>query len=132
MNDLTDGILDRARHQVRPRSLPERRYEEDDWSRQAARITPRRLYRGPIMEMTSPRRLFDFDADDLDAWRSLSEQVPNWRRVRALAEYWTDGNRNLAEIAHLVELESGQRVGEAIETWFRLLALAGLMTLEEK
>jgi len=131
MNDLTDGILDRARHQVRPRSLPEIPDEEDEWSRRAARILPRRKYRGPIMEMSTPRRLFDFDADDLATWRSLPDQAPHWRRLRALAEYWTNGRRNLAEIARLVELESGERAGEAIETWFNLLAKAGLITLDE-
>ena len=131
LHDLSDGILDRARHQVRPRRLPEVPFEEDAWSRRAAHIVPRRLYRGPIMEMGSPRSLFDFDADDLATWRSLYEQTPNWRRVRALAEYWTNGRRNLAEIARLVALESGQRAGETIETWFNLLAKAGLMALDE-
>ena len=132
MNALTDGLLDRARHQVRPRSLPPLSPSSDDeaWRRRASAIIPQRLYRGPIMEMGSPRQLFAFDEADIETWRGLYRQVPHWRLVRVFAEYWTDGQRDLAEIARLTALESGQNAGPAIETWFRLLEKAGLMVMQ--
>ncbi len=130
VNELTDALLDRARRQVRPRALPQLDAQPDAWTLRASAIIPRRLYRGPIMEMGWPRRLFPFDEDDIETWRHLYQQVPGWRLVRALAQYWTDGHRNLAEIARLTALESGQEAGPAIETWFRLLQKAGLMTLD--
>jgi hypothetical protein len=132
LNEITDGLLDRARHQVRPRNLPQLDPKPDAWAQQAASVIPKRLYRGPIMEMGSPRGLFPFDDADAATWQDLYRQVEHWRLLRALAEYWVDGQRSLAEIARLVELESGQAIGPAIETYFNLLAKAGMMTLERR
>jgi len=129
MNELTDGILDRARHQVRPRNLPRLSIEPDDWQRRAAGITPRRLYRGPVMEMGLPNIVIQLSEDDQKIWMGLYQQVPGWRLVRAFAEYWTDGRHNLAEIARLVEMETGQAIGPAIETYFDLLARVGMMEM---
>lgn len=131
MNELTDGLLDRARHQARPRSLPNLESPPDEWERQASKLIPKRLYRGPIMEMGSPGQLFAFDEADIETWMGLYRQVPHWRLVRVFAEYWTDGQRSLAEIADLTALESGQNAGPAIETWFRLLVKAGLMAMDQ-
>lgn len=130
LNELTDGLLERARHQVRPRTLPGLAQQTDAWTLRASAIIPQRLYRGPIMEMGSPNQLFAFDEEDIVTWRGLYAQIPEWRLVRVFAEYWADGQRNLAEIAHLVAMESGQSAGPAIETWFRLLEKAGLMTMQ--
>jgi hypothetical protein len=130
MNELTDGLLDRARHQTRPRTLPRLDPHPDDWTLRADALFPKRLYRGPIMDMGSPHQLFEFDETDLEIWQGLYRQVPGWRLVRVFAEYWADGQRSLAEIARLVALESGQHVGPAIEAWFRLLEKAGLMTMQ--
>ncbi len=130
MNELTDGILDRARHQVRPRNLPQLSVEPDDWQQRAAHIVPRRLYRGPIMETGLPRSVLQLSAEERKTWSALPGQVPAWRLVRAFAEYWTDGYRSLAEIARLVALETGIDAGPTIETWFNLMAKAGLMQIE--
>ena len=129
MNELTDGILDRARHQVRPRNLPQLALEPDDWQQRAAGIVPRRLYRGPIMAMVFPDVVLPLDEDDQQVWQALFAQVPGWRMLKAFAEYWADGERSLAEIARLVELETGHAIGPAIETYFNLLAKVGLMEM---
>ncbi len=130
LNELTDGVLDRARHQVRPRNLPTLVIEPDAWTRRAAKIAPRRLYRGPVMEMNVPSQVLPLNAEDTQTWHSLASETPGWRLIKALAEYWVDGRRNLAEIARLVELETGRSAGPTIERYFNLLARAGLMLME--
>jgi hypothetical protein len=45
----------------------------------------------------------------------------------SLLQYWADGQRTIAEIADLVELELGQPIGEVALRYFKLLAAAGLV-----
>ena len=128
--EFSDGALDRARRRMRPSAMLEQNVEPNPWALSARGIIPQRLYRGPIMEMGSPEALFPFNDEDLATWRSLADDVPKWRLVRALAEYWTDGERDLAEIARLTAMETGQHAGPTIERWFRLLEKAGLMVIQ--
>ena len=81
------------------------------------------------MEMGLPNRVLSVDEEDVRIWLALAEQ-PYWRLLRALAEYWTDGRRSLAEIAKLVALETGFEVGPAIEQHFSLLARVGLIEFQ--
>ena len=77
--------------------------------------------------MAAPLPGIELDGESAAAWRRLYEEVPDWRHLRPFAEYWADGHRTLAEISRLVALETGQDIGPAIETYFRLLAQANLM-----
>ena len=61
------------------------------------------------------------------AWQRLYNEVPGWVSLRVHAEYWADGKCTLAEIAHLVEIETGTALGPALVTYFRLLEHAGLV-----
>jgi len=106
------------------------------WQTQAARLVPRRLYRGPASLRAHLARL---SAEDRLAWYRLAERAgEGWRTAYRLAEYWADGERTLAEIADLVELECGQprpkrgqqRGAELLEC-FRFLEKMGLMELKE-
>jgi hypothetical protein len=45
-------------------------------------------------------------------------------------QYWADGQHTIAAIAHLVELELGQPIGEVALRYFKLLAEAGLITFQ--
>ena len=81
------------------------------------------------MDMAAPQSSFSLEEADEAAWRQLYADIPNWRMMRVYADYWTDGRRTLAEIAKLVELETGQALGPSIETYFRLLEKAGVMEI---
>ena len=129
VEDTGDRVLDRSRRQIRPTALPEVAPQTNAWFERASKIIPVRRYRGPIMDMAAPLAAFPLDESDLAAWRQLYADIPNWRMLRLFAEYWTDGSRTLAEIARLVEMETGQALGPSIETYFHLLAKAGVMEL---
>lgn len=129
IENIADQALDRSRRQVRPAHLPPTPAPTDDWIKNAAQWKPRRHYWGPIMDLVAGIPSFSLDSDDLELWQKLYADVPKWRVLRAHAEYWANGERSLAEIARLVELETGQALGPAIERYFRILAKAGLMSL---
>ncbi len=131
LNDLTESIRARLQRQTRSQYGIDAWTDEDAWAIRAQNIIPRRRYRGPIMEMGFPNRVLSLDDEGGNAWRALAQQ-PYWRLLRAIAEYWTDGHRSLAEIADLVALETGFHVGPAIEQYFTLLAQVGLMDLQQR
>lgn len=130
IEETSDRVLDRSRRQIRPTALPETTARQPDaWSERVSHLIPVRRYRGPLMDMAAPQPIFPLDEVDEAAWRQLYADIPNWRMMRTYAEYWTDGRRTLAEIARLVEMETGQALGPSIETYFRLLAKAGVMEM---
>jgi len=64
------------------------------------------------------------------AWYDLVKRAgTGWRTARYLAEYWSDGNRNLFDISELVDLESGVSKGPELVEAFRLLDKMGLIEL---
>ena len=130
LNQITEDMWERAQHQVRPRTLPPIPSNPDPWLEHAQHIIPQRHYRAPIMEMGLPNATLPLRGKQLDRWMRLYQEHPHWRIVKAIAEYWTDGHRTLAEIAQLVQLETGYFLGPAIETYFQLLADMGWMTLK--
>lgn len=102
---------------------------EEPWQAEAARLAPRRLYRGPLSLRVHLARL---SAEDRLAWHRLTERAgEGWTTAHLLAEYWSDGERTLREIVDLVELESGQRRGAELLECFRLLEKMGLVELRE-
>ena len=103
--------------------------EPEPWQAQAAQLVPRRLYRGPASLRAHLARL---SAEDRLAWYRLAERAgEGWRTAYRLAEYWADGERTLAEIVDLVELESGQQRGSELLECFRFLEKMGLMEMME-
>ena len=130
IEEIGDRLLDRSRRQLRPHALSADARQPDAWFVHAGQLVPRRLYRGPLMDMAAPLAAVPLDEADQAAWRQLYDDTPHWRMLRMFAEYWTDGRRTLVEIAKLVEMETGQALGPAIETYFRLLEKAGVMEMK--
>ena len=101
----------------------------DAWEREAARLVPRRLYRGPVAHRFLLRRLPPEDREALEAL--LRSRAGDFWRLFSLAEYWADGTRSVLEIAERVEVESGGRDVELLVQAFRALEKAGLAELQE-
>jgi len=103
--------------------------EPEPWQLQAARLIPRRLYRGPASLRAHLARL---SPEDRLAWYRLVERAgEGWSTVRWLAEFWADGERTLEEIVNLVEMECGQRKGAELLEYFQLLEKMELMEWKE-
>ena len=95
------------------------------WRTEAATLTPRRLAPGPIdvgmaLQADSPALR--------PAYWQLNDEADEALHVGdALLQYWADGQHTVADIADLVELETGQPMGEVALRYFKLLAEAGLV-----
>jgi len=101
--------------------------EPDEWEREAEKMVPRRIYRGPVNIRLYLRELPE---EDRERWWKLSKEREKAPRILpTLAEYWADGKRNVLEIAELVELETDYRDVEFLVEYFRLLAKANLVEL---
>lgn len=99
---------------------------DDAWRAEAAALTPRRVLPGPIdvgmaLQADAPALLPAF-------WRLGDDAGPGFYDASALLQYWADGNHTVAEIADLVELETGSPVGALALRYFRLLMEAGYAT----
>ncbi len=95
------------------------------WRAEAATLAPRRLLPGPIdvgmaLQADMPALLPAY-------WKLSDDAGPALHDASALMQYWADGSHTVAEIADLVELETGQAVGETVLRYFKLLMEAGLV-----
>jgi len=108
--------------------LPEASKPElDEWEEKAARMIPRRLYRGPI-----PLRhyLNQLNEEERERWWQMRQKhKKGFRILPTLAVYWADGKRSLLEIADLIELETGQRDAELLVEYFQMLGKVNLVEL---
>ena len=108
--------------------LPEASKPElDEWEEKAARMIPRRLYRGPI-----PLRhyLNQLNEEERERWWQMRQKhKKGFRILPTLAVYWADGKRSLLEIADLIELETGQRDAELLVEYFQMLGKMNLVEL---
>ena len=108
--------------------LPEASKPElDEWEEKAARMIPRRLYRGPI-----PLRhyLNQLNEEEQERWWQMRQKhKKGFRILPTLAVYWADGKRSLLEIADLIELETGQRDAELLVEYFQMLGKMNLVEL---
>jgi aminopeptidase YwaD len=101
---------------------------DEEWQNRAQDMVPERVFRGPIGKRTLRLRL---GQDEWDAWYSFNkERGEASRTIPIVALYWADGQRNLREIAHLVELETGHRDLELLVRYFELLARHGFVVLK--
>lgn len=93
-----------------------------------ARLIVRRRYRGPPAQLRP--YLQKLSPEDREAWHRLRKELKDRPSILpTLALYWADGKRTLAEIGELVELESGEQVGELLLEHFQLLEKMGLVEL---
>ncbi len=100
--------------------------ELDEWEEKAARIVPRRLYRGPVSLRPYLHRLSEKERER--RWQFLKVHKKGFS-LPTLAVYWADGKRTLLEIADLIELETGQRDVELMVEYFQTLAKLNLIEL---
>jgi aminopeptidase YwaD len=96
---------------------------------EVARMIPRRLVRGPISADSYATRL---DEAERDEWWELNQRLRKEasRTVPVLAQYWTDGQRTVAEIGRRVRLEAGLEATQLLAEYFRFLERLGLVELE--
>ncbi len=100
----------------------------DEWERKAASLVPTRRYRGPL----SIRDLMTRPQDKETFYRLGKEHKAFIYSHAVLAVYWTDGARTIADIAELVELETGKRSTESLVKFFEFLAQIGGIELRGK
>jgi aminopeptidase YwaD len=98
------------------------------WRTEAATLTPRRLAPGPIdvalaLQADRPHLVPNFWKLGDDAGDALHDSA-------SLLQYWADSYHTIADIADRVELEMGKAVGELALRYFKLLAEAGLITMD--
>lgn len=97
----------------------------------AARLIPHRLFRGPLQTREHVRLL---DEAGRDEWWELEQRIGKEasRTVPALAEYWADGQRTVAEIGQLIALETGLEATPVLVEYFGFMERLGLVELEER
>lgn len=104
--------------------------EADEWEKQAATMIPTRLFRGPVSPDAYMYKLAPQEKEEAYAW--MKEHRRQYYGMSTVANYWANGNRTVAEIADLVELETGQRNVQLLVKHFHLLAKLELMALSNK
>jgi aminopeptidase YwaD len=102
--------------------------EADGWEQQAAQMLPSRLFAGPVSPAAHMYRLAPQERDELHALFKKHRRL--YHGLSTIANYWVDGKRTVAEIADLVELETGQRNVELLVRHFKLLDKLGLMEVQ--
>jgi hypothetical protein len=116
-------ILEQAR-QLGAAELSLSARELDAWEKRAAQLTPRKKHRGPLSLRGFLRRFPPERRDEIARWQETHKKASD---LPTLALYWTDGKRNLLEIADLVEMESDQRDVEYLAGYYELLRVVGLV-----
>jgi len=107
-------------------SLPPK--EPDEWEQQALGMVPSRMFRGPVPIRSHTHKLTPQERETVHAW--LKEHGHLYHRLSTVANYWVNGELTVAEIADLVEVETGQRNVQLLVKHFSLLAKLGLMALQ--
>jgi len=93
----------------------------------AAKISPKRIYRGPISMHLAMERMSD---EQRRAYRREMERKKKFRNTLDPAVYWSDGKRSLLEIAKLVRQEVGQMDLKFLLGYFETLEKYGLIKME--
>jgi hypothetical protein len=87
--------------------------------REAAKLVPVRLFTGPVQTRGALKNASREEREWL--YQFLKKDAQGMGLRFDLALFWSNGKRNLLEIADLVEAEAGGRDVEALVTWFRFL-----------
>jgi len=101
--------------------------ELDQWDKKAATLVPGRLFPGPVSPGSCMHKLASAEREEVHAWQK--EHRAPYHGMATVANYWVDGKRTVAEIADLVELETGMRSTQLLLRHFELLARLELMSL---
>ena len=98
---------------------------------EATRLVPRRRYRGPLAVEGYARGM---DEATRDEWWEFKQRIGQRASytVLALAQYWADGQRTLAEIGRQVALETGLETTDLLVEHFRFLERLALIELSER
>jgi len=94
--------------------------------KEAQTIVPVRKFKGPGSTRQWIRKL---SPEDREAFYRFGKEHKEASGMETLAVYWSDGERNLLEVARLVELESGRRDLAYLVGYFRYLEKMGLVAL---
>jgi aminopeptidase YwaD len=94
--------------------------------KEAQTIVPVRKFKGPV---STRQWLHKLSPEDREAFYRFGKDHKEASGMETLAVYWSDGKRNLLEVAHLVELESGRRDLAYLVGYFRYLEKMGLVSL---
>jgi hypothetical protein len=100
--------------------------EPDSWDQEAVTLVPGRMFPGPVSPGAYFHRLSSVEREEAHAWQKAHPGHGRWTTV---ADYWVDGKRSVAEIADLVELETGRCDVQLLVRHFKLLARLELMSL---
>jgi len=100
----------------------------DEWEQQAQTMVPSRVVPGPVPVGPHMHKLTVQEREEAHAWQKEHRHL--YRSLGVVANYWVDGKRTIAEIADLVELETGQRNVKLLVKHFNLLNRLGLMGLQ--
>ncbi len=95
--------------------------EETEAYKRAKGIVPKRPFRGPFSSMCK-----EIPPDYEEKAKALREKHGKIVPPRNCLEYWADGKRTLADIAHLIESETGFYNMDALVDYFDLMAARGV------
>ncbi len=102
----------------------------DKREERAAQLVPQRVYRGPI---SLASYLLELSDDEREGWHRLTKEKRDLLfNLLPAALYWSDGKRNLLEIADLLELEFQKRDMELLVRYFELLGKLKLIELKSR
>jgi hypothetical protein len=101
--------------------------EPDEWDRQAATLVPGRLFPGPVSPGAHMHKLNAAEKEEVRGWQKEHRAI--YYGIATVANYWVDGKCTVAEIADLVELETGKRNMPVLVRHYNLLARLGLISL---
>jgi aminopeptidase YwaD len=103
---------------------------DDPWQQLAGHLIPQRLYRGPMAFLSI---VDEGPPEERDAlWDAGRKSGRDWFTARTLAEYWIDGQRTIAEIADLIQHETGKFYGPEILAYCKFLVSKGLLALQSE
>jgi len=99
------------------------------WKAEAARLIPHRIFPGPIDVALA---LQAYRPDLQPRLQALNEAFGRIAHdYEPVLQYWSDGQHTVAEIGELAWLELGREADEHTLAYFKLLAEAGLLRLDE-
>ena len=129
--ERAQAVLTERAHELGLREIPGPEPKPSDESDQQASLwVPERRFRGPVSTNSYLFKLDPKEREETRAW--FKQHQGQSYALTTTADYWVDGRRTVAEIASLVEMETGQRNAELLLRHFRLLDRMGLMALRAK
>ena len=104
--------------------IPEYKSESSERFEDALQV-PVKLYRGPYSTRPWVKKL---SQGDQEALRKLNKRHGiQYGGPSTQALYWTDGHRDLAEISHLLELETGETNLQYLIEYYKFMEKMGLI-----